>query len=96
MIATFGNWEMKLEKKGDIKMDCTTVEFDGYLLTKDEVEACRILLKDIRAKKELAKRIQTSKALINAEISTAIWNIGLEETKKLVKEISKELEDLII
>lgn len=73
-----------------------TVEFDGYILTKDEVEACRILLKDIREKKELAKRVQTSKALINSEISNAIWAIGLEETKKLVKEISKELEDLII
>ena len=72
------------------------IEFDGHILTKDEEEACRTLLKDIREKKELVKRIKDAKVSINAEISNAIWAIGLEETKKLVKEINKELEDLII
>ena len=70
------------------------IEFDGHILTKDEEEACRILLKDIREKKELAKRIQDSKALINAEISNAIWAIGLEETKRIVRELNRELREL--
>ena len=34
-----------------------TVEFCGYILTSDEVEACKLLLEDIRARKKRQKLI---------------------------------------
>ena len=67
------------------------VEFLGYTLTNDEVEALKLLLEDIRAKKEQERLIQKAKSSISFEIANAISEIGLEETKRIVRELNKEL-----
>lgn len=72
----------------------TPIEFCGYLLTSDEVEACKLLLEDIRARKERDRLIQKAKTSISFEISDAIDKIGLEETKRIVREINKALREL--
>jgi hypothetical protein len=71
-----------------------TVEFCGYLLTSDEVEACKLLLKDIREKKERERLINKAKMSISFEISNAISEIGLETTKNIVRELNRELREL--
>lgn len=70
------------------------IEFCGYLLTDDEVEACRTLLQDIRAKKDRDRLIQKAKMSISFEVSDAISAIGLEETKRIVRELNRELREL--
>lgn len=68
-----------------------TISFMGYSLTKDEVEAMLLLLEDIRARKERERQIQKAKMAISFEISNAISEIGLEETKRIVRELNREL-----
>ena len=68
-----------------------TISFMGYSLTKDEVEAMLLLLEDIRAKKEKERQIQKAKMAISFEISNAVSEIGLEETKRIVRELNREL-----
>lgn len=72
----------------------TNFEFDGHILTEDEIEACREVLKEIRAKKEHDKLVQLARKMIGFEISYAISNIGLEETKRIVRELNRELREL--
>ena len=72
----------------------TPIEFGGYILTNDEAEACMALLRDIWEKKGREKLIQKAKASISFEVSDAIDKIGLEETKRIVREINKELREL--
>lgn len=67
------------------------VEFLGYTLADDEVEALKLLLEDIRAKKARERLIQKAKSSISFEIANAISEIGLEETKHIVRELNKEL-----
>lgn len=70
------------------------IEFCGYTLTADEVEACKFLLEDIRARKERDRLIQKAKTSISFEISNAISEIGLEATKNIVRELNRELREL--
>jgi len=70
------------------------VEFCGYTLTNDEVEACKSLLKDIRAKKEQDRLILKAKMSISSEISNAINEIGLATTKRIIRELNRELREL--
>ena len=69
-------------------------EFDGHILTEDEIEACKEVLKEIRKKKEYDRLIQKTKTAISFEISCAISEIGLEETKRIVRELNRELREL--
>lgn len=68
-----------------------TISFMGYSLTKDEVEAMLLLLEDIRARKEKERQILKAKMAIYSEISNAVSEIGLEETKRIVRELNREL-----
>ena len=68
-----------------------TTSFMGYSLTNDEVEAMLLLLEDIRARKEKERHIKAAKMAISFEISNAISEIGLEETKRIVRELNREL-----
>ena len=68
-----------------------TISFMGYSLTNDEVEAMLLLLEDIRAKKEKERHIKAAKMSISFEISNAVSEIGLEETKRIVRELNREL-----
>ena len=68
-----------------------TISFMGYSLTKDEAEAMLLLLEDIRARKERERQIQKAKMAISFEISNAVSEICLEETKRIVRELNREL-----
>lgn len=70
------------------------IEFCGYTLTDDEVQACMTLLRDIRERKRREKLIQKAKTSISFEISNAISEIGLETTKNIVRELNRELREL--
>ena len=72
----------------------TPIEFCGYTLTSDEVEACKLLLEDIRARKERDRLINKAKMSISFEISNAIAEIGLETTKNIVRELNRELRGM--
>lgn len=67
------------------------VEFLGYTLANDEVEALKLLLEDIRARKARQRLILKAKMSISCEIANAISEIGLEETKTIVRELNREL-----
>ena len=67
------------------------IEFMGHLLTADEVDALNTCLKNIREEKERTRKIQKCKNEISFQISDAIEQIGLAETKKIVRELAREL-----
>ena len=69
------------------------IEFCGYTLTDDEAEACMALLQDIWKRKRQEKLIQKAKTSISFEVSNAISEIGLEETKRIVRELNRELRE---
>lgn len=69
-------------------------QFEGYLLTEDEAEQLTNLLLTIRKEKEKERLIQKAKMAISFEISDAISRIGLAETKRIVRELNKELTHL--
>lgn len=69
------------------------VEFEGHILTEDEIEACRKVLKEIRAKKDYDRLVQQVRKLLSFEISCSIEKIGLEETKRIVRELNRGLRD---
>ena len=71
-----------------------TIELFGYILTDDEIEACKLLLEDIRARKERQRLIDKAKMSISFEISNAISEIGLATTKNIVRELNRELREL--
>ena len=68
-------------------------EFNGYLLTDDEFTALDALLKDIWRKKEHDMLVKRCKMAISFEISHSISEIGLAETKTIVRELARELRD---
>lgn len=70
------------------------VEFLGYTLTDDEIEALKLLLEDIRARKEKERQIQKVKMSISFEIANAISEIGVEETKTIVHGLIINMESL--
>ena len=71
-----------------------TIELFGYVLTEDEIEACKLLLEDIRARKERQRLIDKAKMSISFEISNAISEIGLATTKNIVRDLLRELRDI--
>jgi hypothetical protein len=70
------------------------IEFCGYILTDDEVEACMALLRDIWERKRVKELTQKAKTSISFEISNAISEIGLETTKNIVRGLYRELREL--
>lgn len=70
-----------------------TNEFMGYTLTTDECEALHKCLMEIREKKAYERKLQTCKTNIAFQISDAIAIIGLTETKRLVRELNRELRE---
>lgn len=66
-------------------------EFMGYLLTNDESEALLERLMEIREKKRQERQRQSCKNAISILIEDAINTIGLDETKRIVRELNREL-----
>lgn len=69
-------------------------EFKGYLLTSKESEALETLLKEMRAKAEHEALVKRCKDEISFAISATILEIGLAETKTIVREIARELRGI--
>lgn len=67
---------------------------NGYLLTEKETKACIELIRQMRAEEEHKRLVQKRKTSISFEISASINEIGLDETKKIVRELNRELKDL--
>lgn len=59
-----------------------------------EILAVNDLLIKMREEAARKERIQFYKNSISFEIATAIGELGLEQTKRIVRELNKELRDL--
>lgn len=68
-----------------------TNEFMGYTLTTDECEALYDYLTKIREKKRQERQRQACKDAITLQVHKAINTIGLDETKRIVRELNREL-----
>lgn len=71
-----------------------TTEFMGYILTEDEIQALSDCLTTIREEKRHDRLVRACRTKISDEISDAINKIGLAETKKVVRELARELRSL--
>lgn len=70
------------------------VEYKGYLLDSEIEALIDKSIADYRARKEAERKIKTQKHEISFAISHCISEIGLEETKRIVREINRELREL--
>lgn len=70
-----------------------TTEFMGFLLETDESEALLDCLIKIRQEKRQGQLRQKCKDAISSQINEAIKTIGLEETKRIVRELNRELRE---
>jgi len=68
-----------------------TDKFMGFTLTTDESEALLDCLIKIREKKRQEELRQSCKDGISSQIKKAIDTIGLDETKRIVRELNREL-----
>ena len=66
-------------------------EFMGYILTTDECEALYGRLLEMREAKRQERQRQECKDAISILIKDAIDTIGLDETKRIVRELNREL-----
>lgn len=63
-------------------------------LTEEEAQAVKELLTKMRAEKAREEAKLAYKNKIQKEISLAVDNIGLEDTKHIVRELARELREL--
>ena len=70
-----------------------TNEFMGFHLTTDEQEALLDHLIEIRQKKRQEELRQRCKDIIFSYANEAIKLIGLNETKRIVRELNRELRE---
>lgn len=70
------------------------IEFKGYVLAEDEIEAMEAVLKEIRKKKKHALLISKIKNDFSVLVSESIETIGLADTKVVVREIARKLRDM--
>ena len=68
-----------------------TDKFMGFTLTIDESEALLDCLIKIREKKRQEELRQSYKDAISSQVQKAIDTIGLDETKRIVRELNREL-----
>lgn len=62
--------------------------------TPEEIIAVNDLILKMREEKQRIERIQKCKMAISFEISHSISEIGLADTKRIVREIARELREL--
>ena len=65
-------------------------------LSHDEIAACRELVEKMRAEKKKVADIEEAKTKIYKEINESLDKIGIEETKKIIRQINRELRDMPI
>jgi hypothetical protein len=67
-----------------------------FILTEDEKKACIELIQKMEAEKEKEEKLQKTKNEISFAIAAAIPEIGIEEVKRIVRELNRELRELPI
>jgi len=74
----------------DYKYECKAT-LDGYALTKEEKEACLELISNMRAAKARKRAIEEHRENLRSVVISTIDAIGLEETKRIIREINRNL-----
>lgn len=72
------------------KYDCGTI-LDGCALTKEEKEACLELISNMRAAKARKIIIEEHRENLRSVVISTIDAIGLDETKRIIREINRNL-----
>lgn len=67
------------------------MNIDFYALTAEELDACINVVTEIRAKREKEEKIKLHRERLKETIISAIDAIGLEETKRIIREINRDL-----
>lgn len=70
------------------------IQYKGYLLDSEIETKIDKIIKDHMLEKEIERKRKIQKHEISFAISHCISEIGLEETKKIVREINRELREL--
>ena len=80
---------------GGFSRDCSN---RGVLatLSEDELAACLEVVAKMRAEKKRAAEIEEAKTKIYKEINESLDKIGIEETKKIIRQINRELRNMPI
>lgn len=68
-------------------------EFKGYILTSKESETLEALLKEMRAEEVRQRAIQEQEMQIEAAVEIAISVIGVEETKRIMRKMTRALRE---
>ena len=63
-------------------------------LSEDEMAACLEVVEKMRAEKKKAEEIELAKTNIFIEVNKALYQIGLEETKKILRQINRDLRNM--
>lgn len=65
-----------------------------FILTEDEKRACIELIQKMEAEEERKQKLQKAKNEISFTIAASIPEIGLEETRKIVNDLYRELKEV--
>ena len=65
----------------------------GYTLTKAEADACEELIEKMRRERFHQAQIETVKGFLSEDIATAINMIGPDDTKRVLRELNRELRN---
>lgn len=82
---------MPKEEREVIKM---TVVFNNEHLTEEEATAVEQLLKEMRAEKQKEKMIARHTNIIRYDIRQALTDLGLAETKRIIRALTRSLNDI--
>ena len=63
----------------------------GYTLTREEADACEELIKKMRAERSHQVLIESVKNRLGKDIAAAINMIGLDDAKRVLRELNREL-----
>lgn len=63
----------------------------GYILTKEETEACLELVQKMRAEREHERMVALHHQLFEDLVTSTIDAIGVVDTKQIIRSISREL-----
>ena len=75
-------------------MNTIPTTFHGYTLTKEEEAVLDETLKKMREERRKAEAIQKNEEWLHSAIVATIDAIGLEETKRIIRNINRDLRSI--
>ena len=63
----------------------------GYTLTKEETDACLELVQKMRAEREHERMVDIHRLQIEDLVTTTIDAIGIDDTKRIIRRINRDL-----